>query len=920
MRPLKLKLSAFGPYAGEVALDLGALGDRGLYLITGDTGAGKTTLFDAITFALYGEASGENREASMLRSKYADPATPTEVALTFLYGGQVYAVKRNPAYERPKLKGAGVTRESPKAELRLPDGRIITRADEVTARVTELLGVNKRQFCQVAMLAQGDFLKLLLADTRDRQAHFRALFKTDIYRVFQDELKAEAAKLTAARRAAQERMAQIVRGALCAEADPMGPALEKAKRGELPTDAVCGLLNDLIERDRALASSLNEQISQAEARVGKLTEMLTRAAEQRKTRDALAQASEALRRKRPELDALRAAAEAEQARQPEAARLAAEIAEIERALPQYLQLETVRARIKTLEQGLKNNRAAQAEREDEQARLREAIQALRDEQQTLAHAGENRARMAGEYAQLEERAKALSALRGDMKRLAALQTSLGAAQARYVEAEAEAARLSGAAEELRRAFNREQAGIMAVRLMDGEPCPVCGSTVHPRKAVPSAHAPTEAAVKRAEADAKAAREAANAQSAAAAQEKGRADSARSAALDRARALLTVADEAAVAPALNRAIDETDGQMRELKARIQAEDNRIQRRDALEKERPRREAALQRATDALEQLRRDLAADARELQQKAADAAEREAGLQFPDVAAAQAGKTRLEAQAADLARALEAARTRYANCDREIAELNAQVKQSEQLLSDAEPIDAAAREAERREWSAKKEALVQSRSAAQHRQATNEAARDALNRESDELAALNRRWQWVNALSDTANGAVSGRDKVMLETYVQTTYFDRILRRANLHLLRMSGAQYELRRCRAAGDRKSQSGLDMEVVDHANGSTRSVRTLSGGESFIASLSLALGLSEEIQRSAGGIRLDTLYVDEGFGTLDEDTLRQALRALNGLTEGRRLIGIISHVGELRRAIDRQIVVTRDRAGGSSVKII
>ena len=160
----------------------------------------------------------------------------------------------------------------------------------------------------------------------------------------------------------------------------------------------------------------------------------------------------------------------------------------------------------------------------------------------------------------------------------------------------------------------------------------------------------------------------------------------------------------------------------------------------------------------------------------------------------------------------------------------------------------------------------------------------------------------------------------MLETYVQMHFFDRILRRANVHLMQMSSGRYDLVRRETAENLRSQSGLDLDVIDHTNGSTRSVKSLSGGESFIASLSLALGLSEEIQASAGGIRLDTLFVDEGFGSLDEETLRQAMRALNGLTQGSRLIGIISHVAELRREIDRQIVVRKEKAGGSTVSII
>ena len=242
------------------------------------------------------------------------------------------------------------------------------------------------------------------------------------------------------------------------------------------------------------------------------------------------------------------------------------------------------------------------------------------------------------------------------------------------------------------------------------------------------------------------------------------------------------------------------------------------------------------------------------------------------------------------------------------------------LLKNAEDVDTEAKTAEKNEYLRKKQSLLTQRQETAHRLSTNQAARNNISATAEKMTALEKELQSVGALSMTANGALRGKERITLETYVQMAYFDRILRRANVHLMRMSGGQYDLRRRSAAGDLRSQSGLDLDVIDHYNGSVRSVKTLSGGESFIASLSLALGLSEEIQAGAGGIRLDTMFVDEGFGSLDEDTLDQAMRALKSLAEGDRLIGIISHVSELRRQIDRQVVVRKDRNGGSSIKIV
>ena len=203
---------------------------------------------------------------------------------------------------------------------------------------------------------------------------------------------------------------------------------------------------------------------------------------------------------------------------------------------------------------------------------------------------------------------------------------------------------------------------------------------------------------------------------------------------------------------------------------------------------------------------------------------------------------------------------------------------------------------------------------------TNKEVLNHINDASASFAALDRKWQWMTAVSDTANGSLKGRQRVMFETWIQMVFFDRILRRANVHLMQMSGGKYDLKRRETPEDNRGQSGLELDVIDHANGSVRSVKTLSGGESFIASLSLALGLSEEIQMSAGGIRLESMFVDEGFGSLDEETLQQAMRALSSLSESNRLIGIISHVAELRRAVDRQIVVKKERNGGSRIEAV
>ena len=248
------------------------------------------------------------------------------------------------------------------------------------------------------------------------------------------------------------------------------------------------------------------------------------------------------------------------------------------------------------------------------------------------------------------------------------------------------------------------------------------------------------------------------------------------------------------------------------------------------------------------------------------------------------------------------------------------MEQLTEVLRAAGPADRAAAEAEQEALMTQQRALQERQQTIAARLSANQTALTRMRERWAELRTLEERWTWLRALSNTVNGTLAGREKIALETYVQTACFDRILRRANLRFLAMSDGQYELKRQREAENNRSQSGLELEVIDHANGSRRSVRTLSGGESFLASLSLALGLSDEIQSAAGGVRLDTMFVDEGFGSLDEETLQKAVAALSGLAQGDRLVGIISHVSELKDRIDRQIVVKKDRAGGSRVEVV
>lgn len=355
MRPIKLTVSAFGPYAGKTVLDLDKLGENGLYLITGDTGAGKTTIFDAITYALYGEASGDNREPSMFRSKYAEATTPTEVELVFSYAGKTYTVKRNPEYERPKSRGEGFTTQKAEVQLIYPDGRVVTKQRDVDNAIRDIMGINRSQFLQIAMIAQGDFLKLLLAPTEERKKIFRQIFKTQLYQDLQDRLKKESGQLNDKCDAARNSIKQYIDGITCDENDVLSIEVEKAKNGLLPVKDVMDLIDRLLTQDRGKKTDIQKSISDADKALEIVNANLGKIEAKEQTQKALDQAQNSLTRENEASLALKAAFDIEKGKISEREQLAEEKARIEAEFPRYEALAVLEKQIKNDENAISKN-------------------------------------------------------------------------------------------------------------------------------------------------------------------------------------------------------------------------------------------------------------------------------------------------------------------------------------------------------------------------------------------------------------------------------------------------------------------------------------------------------------------------------------------------------------------------------------
>ena len=918
MRPLKLKISGFGPYAGTQELDFTTLGTSGLYLITGDTGAGKTTIFDAITFALFGEASGSSREPAMLRSKYAKPEDPTDVELTFSYDGKTYTVKRNPEYERAKKSGNGFTKQSAEAQLTYPDGRVVTKQREVDKAIGEIIGLTREQFSQVSMISQGDFRKLLQADTKERQKIFRDIFGTGYYVTLQDRLKAEANELWRQIDRASASRQQFVAGLACCEDSPLFPNVKKAREGGMLTAEVMELLDKLLAEDKEEQETLAAKLAEVEKRLVEINAQLTKAEAYNKAKTSLSENQTKEAEKAAALATAQEALAAAQATVPRQELLGKQITEIDILLPSYDELSA-----KTIEHGKKRAALETAQTDEKNAQesilaLIGEITAMKAERKGLDSVSAAKEKLIGEKQQLLEQKKKLNALLASLDALDTQRRLLTQKQEAYRKAEGVSIQKGQTYEALNKAFLDEQAGILATDLAAGMPCPVCGSTEHPRLAVISENVPTEAAVKQAKEAYEAAQQLTNNASAAASAQKGIVSANEEKVQQEMETLLPGTLLETARSAAEATVAELREQIAALEKQIAALEKQEARRDELDGQIPEKENALTAARDAETQAKELLAAlttAVNELQKQLDDLRDK---LRFADKAEAEAQKAVLEESRNALKKALADAESNHNTTKEELAGISAAIRQLKEQLAEDCAIETSALDEEKSALTAQKDEITDRQKDVHARLTANQTAQTNIAAKAKEMEQLEAKHAWVRALSDTANGTLSGKDKIMLETYIQTTYFDRILQRANLRLLKMSGGQYDLKRRRKAENMRGQSGLELDIIDHINATERSVNTLSGGEAFLASLALALGLSDEVQMSTG-IKLDTLFVDEGFGSLDSEALSKAYHTLAGLTEGNRLVGIISHVAELKEKIDRQILVTKDKLGGSKAVI-
>ena len=927
MKPLKLTMSAFGSYAEKNVIDFTGQ-QQGIFLITGDTGAGKTTIFDAITYALYNQTSGGERNGNMMRSQYAQPETETYVELEFLYRGQTYRVRRNPDYKITKTLKNGKIREQKvphSVELTLPDGTVFPEKKNATdAKIIEILGLTADQFSQIVMIAQGDFLKLLYTKSDERKMIFSKLFRTDIYWKIQENLRRKSMEM-------DERIQENDR------------AFEQEKSRIIPLPESEELpLDEIVERLRErLKDALKEQ-NLRRANVEELNKKITKYEEINKLFVSL----EKIRQTGKELEA-RQAESKERRQQIENARKADKVLVAEQQnLRQQQEVEQSAQAIAKMTETLANDQEmfetlktqlqeAEAKQKREAADIQkkmlaleqsfpsyEALQNARSEEQQAKKVWEDLGKTSEESFHKKE--AGIAALKEQQKRQEQVveqtkknweQTSLSASEsAKHYE-------------HMYEAFLKEQAGILAENLSAGCPCPVCGSTVHPDPAKLSDHAVTELEVEQAK--------------------KTRA------AVEEKRDLAYAAFEAEktekqkLAQAVEK--EEADFVLAQTIAKQQrkeAEQNYVSLQKIAEQireklvypslaEAKKQYAAMQKALEAAEQ-------EIAKKRQKVSELAEAMNTLKGQKLAEEENQKTakklavKTEKEYAKLLEksgfvseetyhlAILPERGR-SKLEREEKEYESQClrQQSEQKLLEKQVSGKTYTDTTElnEQLKAEKQALKEAEKTYMELHTAYENDRSVLQNCAVYLEKgkkLEREDQVIKSLSKTANGRLSGSAKIDFETYIQRQYFKQIIHEANKRLLTMSNHQFILKLKEEANTgRKTNEGLDLSVYSLVTDSERDVKTLSGGESFLAALAMALGLSDIVERSAGAIHPDMMFIDEGFGSLDAQSRQQAIEVLAELAGDSRMVGIISHVTELKEQIDRKLVVNRTDNGSRAV---
>jgi exonuclease SbcC len=688
MRPTKLTVSAFGPYAEKTTLELDKLGENGLYLITGTTGAGKTSIFDAIAYALYDKPSSDTRDDSMLRSKYASPLTETYVELEFLCRGELYKIRRNPEYERPKTRGNGMTIQSAKAELRYPDGRIVDKnKKEVNAAVESILGVDRNQFLQIAMIAQGDFLRLLLAKTDERKVIFRRIFKTHIFEKIQAQLKEDARKMSLELTDSRKNMAAYAKNIVCDPHHHLLHEAEAAKNGQLPTEQTLHLLEMLIKDDEALEKRLSEKSETITKALETVNGDIGKAEEYQKTVVKLAEKKKTLVSMETDLAEAAEKLRIQQSKQSEWDRTDTSISALEAILPQYDIFETLNKEIEALNTKIKADILLKSGGESGSRSKEQKIERMKAQQRELQDAGSKKEHLEAAKANLVEEQLLLDTLLADLSDYAKLCNDFRNKQKEYLLLASDARRTAEQYHQMNLSFLSEQAGIMASMLTDGAPCPVCGSLHHPTLAKTSTSAPSESDLKKAKALADEAQAKAEKKSLECGIAKGQTEAEDARLQKQISELFGECPREAVRTAITQKLNALKKELSTVTLAVAEENNRISIRETLERSIPSEEKALRLLREKTELISQSISASLAKKEEKESRAAVLFASFKYKDKESARSALSLLKQQKEFLKKSLDEATIRFNAIDKAVSSLKGEISSLEKLVQTAVETD-----------------------------------------------------------------------------------------------------------------------------------------------------------------------------------------------------------------------------------------
>lgn len=867
MKPKKLILCGWGPYKEKQEIDFTKLEERGLFLITGATGAGKTTVFDAITYALYGTMSGETREKNSVRSDFAEGAVPTFAELFMEHGGKSYHIYRNPEYLRPKKRKTGkeeMTREKEKAILTLPDNTKIEGSSEVTKRIQELLRVDYRQFKQLSMIAQGEFARLLSAPPAEKSKIFREIFDTGLYDRTAGELRQRTNNLY--------RQVMEYRHKMDEDIDLFEPEEAFSEQWKKLTETesyyyegVISFLETAAKEYKKAEKELEAKGREAEKKEEECAALITEGEQIRNLKEKQVKEEEQrsiLETQKPEME------------------------QAEKVLAKAAQAANVRLfeeKWKALEaqkQGLEE-KILTADRDIHKLEKKEKEEQIFYRQTEALEAA---------FFEEKEKEKLTAQLQAMKQNLEHKQKELCKLQTSYLQAEAAEEQSKVCYEAAEKQYRHGIAGILALELKEENPCPVCGSREHPKPARAEREMPTKEKVEQLQADYEAIRE----------------------------KRVALHGTAAVGK------EQTDRLREQLKQLEQETDILVKKQAA--RQVFIAEYVCSHTEDAFFKQKREYEALTATLAEKRKNAGIYEAELQtlkavcktaeesYRDACREKGFLTEEEYHAAFLSEEQSESLRKKVSKYRETCHANQRLlAHLKEELAGRQEMDLEKLKQELEEKRERKNRILKEQAAGQQQYKEIRRILTSLREKQEKVQKLSARYSLMKNLDDAANG--NNKRRLIFEQYVLASYFEEILRAANIRLRVMTGGRYELKRVQTVGDGRSKDNMEMEVLDYYTGKYRSVKTLSGGEAFKTSLSLALGMSDVVQAFSGGIRVETLFIDEGFGSLDSESLEQACLTLQSLVEKDRLIGIISHVPELAEKIRNQIRIRKTNAGST-----